>query len=516
MGLLFSVLVLAIAFGAFRSASQIWARAIFTMTLGILFFGILGAAFRKGEARVWWAGFALSGWAYLVLAFGPWSNDHVRPHLSTTDLFANLGGAVHWMKGSGPSSDELKLQTKLQQPVTLQFVSTPLSDVIDFLRDYTQVNLVIDHPALEAAGIDPNPPVTFHVEQITGKSAIKLLLRQVGLAYTVRDDVILITTAGHAGLATEDEYIQQIGHSLFALLVGLLGGMSSYCLRPRQREQARGQGSEDHRVGSDEPGPSQKRRKILIGTVGVLVIATLALSGWRLTPMIGDYWAVRKIVGGIKHGQYDAVEEGIHALKSRGTGENAIPAIVECLQAEDASVRLMAAWALFHLGPDAMQATLPLALATQDEYPDVRRKATETLGWLGPQTNRAVRSWVLAMKEEAVTAILLEALKDPDASVRSFACVELGKVCSEAEAVVQQIICGLKDESPEVRVHAARALQNMAGRGNSSLWQATHWLIEASFDENEDVRRAARDALEQINPSIAGELRGVTGRLPGN
>jgi len=90
---------------------------------------------------------------------------------------------------------ELEIERKLDDPIApFDFQQTPLSDVIDFLRDATGINIVVDWPGLEMAGITTNTPVSLRLEGVRFRSALNLLVRQLGLTYTIRDDVLLITT----------------------------------------------------------------------------------------------------------------------------------------------------------------------------------------------------------------------------------------------------------------------------------------------------------------------------------
>lgn len=73
-GLMALVLFAAIAFAALRGASAIWASVMFTLTLVLLSTAILGAFYCQRPARIAWAGFAVFGWAYLAMTFGPWPN----------------------------------------------------------------------------------------------------------------------------------------------------------------------------------------------------------------------------------------------------------------------------------------------------------------------------------------------------------------------------------------------------------------------------------------------------------
>jgi hypothetical protein len=84
----------------------------------------------------------------------------------------------------------------------LHFNANAFSDVIDFMRDVTGLNIWVDWAALESAGIGKNVPVTLRVRDVTVASALDLLLQTVGgnteLAYTVEGGVLRITTAERA------------------------------------------------------------------------------------------------------------------------------------------------------------------------------------------------------------------------------------------------------------------------------------------------------------------------------
>jgi hypothetical protein len=85
---------------------------------------------------------------------------------------------------------------KLTDPVTLEFVETPLSDVIDFLRDYTGVNVLIpfhgsDVDARTAIGFS-DQPVTVHVQSVPLRLALDCLLMPSGLDWDAIDELLLI------------------------------------------------------------------------------------------------------------------------------------------------------------------------------------------------------------------------------------------------------------------------------------------------------------------------------------
>jgi hypothetical protein len=84
--LLVAVAIFAIGMACLMFASTPWAGMLLSVTLGALTLALLGVFYRRGERRAFWAGFALCGWVYMTLSFGPWFIDHVRPRLVTANL----------------------------------------------------------------------------------------------------------------------------------------------------------------------------------------------------------------------------------------------------------------------------------------------------------------------------------------------------------------------------------------------------------------------------------------------
>jgi hypothetical protein len=80
------VVVCGFSIAALRASSALWASVTMTLAVGLFLTAVLGAAFRRGQARAFWAGFALFGWSYLIVVFGPWFRTEVAPHLVTTPI----------------------------------------------------------------------------------------------------------------------------------------------------------------------------------------------------------------------------------------------------------------------------------------------------------------------------------------------------------------------------------------------------------------------------------------------
>jgi type II secretory pathway component GspD/PulD (secretin) len=88
----------------------------------------------------------------------------------------------------------LAIETKLKDRISMNMDKQPLSEAITFLQNYTGLNIVLDPKALNEEGLTSASTVSLVVNQIQLKTALKLLLRPLGLTYKIEDDVVLITS----------------------------------------------------------------------------------------------------------------------------------------------------------------------------------------------------------------------------------------------------------------------------------------------------------------------------------
>ncbi len=89
---------------------------------------------------------------------------------------------------------EKRIEAALKSPTQLEFIETPLQDVIDFLKDHHRIEIQIDTRALADVGIGTDTPVTKNLKGVSLRSALRLMLRELGLTHTIQDEVLLITT----------------------------------------------------------------------------------------------------------------------------------------------------------------------------------------------------------------------------------------------------------------------------------------------------------------------------------
>ncbi len=71
-GLLGVIVILSMFFAGLRSGSNDWFKLIYTLVFLTLVFAAIAARYRGP----FWYGFAVAGWAYFLIAFGPWIATH--------------------------------------------------------------------------------------------------------------------------------------------------------------------------------------------------------------------------------------------------------------------------------------------------------------------------------------------------------------------------------------------------------------------------------------------------------
>ncbi len=98
---------------------------------------------------------------------------------------------------------EKKIEAALDAPTQLEFVNTPLSDVVDYLKKRHGIEIQLDKRALDDVGIGSDTPITKSLKGISLKSALRLILKEHGLTYAVSDEVLQITTPEEADARLE-------------------------------------------------------------------------------------------------------------------------------------------------------------------------------------------------------------------------------------------------------------------------------------------------------------------------
>ena len=93
---------------------------------------------------------------------------------------------------------EREIERKLIMPLSLDFKNTPLRQVVEDLRTWTGINIVVDKRALEEENLSLDQTVDMKLDGVSLKSALVNVLQQVKLTYVIKDEVLKITTEAQA------------------------------------------------------------------------------------------------------------------------------------------------------------------------------------------------------------------------------------------------------------------------------------------------------------------------------
>jgi len=207
------------------------------------------------------------------------------------------------------------------------------------------------------------------------------------------------------------------------------------------------------------------------------------------------------------------VEAATAELEQRGTA--ALPLIRRTLQdpAVDPARRKAALKAAAILGARAAEAIPDVAVALQE--PEFAPEAALALSFMGSAAVASLRDAIKSddavvrrealrslgkLRERAsidpqiVVPLLLEALSDPDSSVRNVAVTYLGIVRDSPEKEVAGLITALADAEAPVRQAAAEALSAYGLQAESAIPA----LKKAANDPDDDVKREAGRTLVHL------------------
>jgi len=173
--LLVVILVLGVGFAALRESNDLWDSSVFTLTLGVLLISVLLAVHRSEGKRAFWIGFALFGWSYLALSLVP----SLEPNLITTKALSYL---------------DSKVPGRSLGVFTIRLTGTGSGAPGNQVQN-------------DAFSIDGN--------QLATSSQGQVRIWDVATGRLLR------------GWGGTTENFVRIGHSLFALLAGWLGGLLS-------------------------------------------------------------------------------------------------------------------------------------------------------------------------------------------------------------------------------------------------------------------------------------------------
>ncbi|MFZ5833621.1 MAG: permease prefix domain 1-containing protein [Planctomycetota bacterium] len=94
-------------------------------------------------------------------------------------------------------------QQLLSKLITVEFVETPLSDVLEYLTDAAGIQYHVKKRALDETGLSLDVPVSFNLKNVPADMVLRLAFDQHGLAYRLENGVVIVTTPEEAETALE-------------------------------------------------------------------------------------------------------------------------------------------------------------------------------------------------------------------------------------------------------------------------------------------------------------------------
>jgi len=119
--------------------------------------------------------------------------------LALLGLIALTAGAGDDAKDEPKDKDRAVL-AKLDKPIPLNFKDAPLEDVLHFIKSATSgpgdpgIPIYVDPVGLQEAEKTMTSPVTVESKGEPLKTSLKRLLKPLGLTYTVKDGLLLVTS----------------------------------------------------------------------------------------------------------------------------------------------------------------------------------------------------------------------------------------------------------------------------------------------------------------------------------
>jgi hypothetical protein len=125
-----------------------------------------------------------------------------------------------------------KIQEKLDDPIAMDFGNeTPIEDVLKYIQsatadaNYSGIPIYVDPVGLQEAEKTLQSPITIKLEGVPLKTTLRLILKQLGLTYTVKDGFMKITNEDAEDQQTEIRVYPVADLAIIPLsLMGMGGG----------------------------------------------------------------------------------------------------------------------------------------------------------------------------------------------------------------------------------------------------------------------------------------------------
>lgn len=94
----------------------------------------------------------------------------------------------------GDNEVERRIQAALGEETSQNFVELPLSDAVAQISETHGIPIVVDNRALDEIGMSAEDPVNLTLANVSLRSFLRIMLRDLDLTYVIKDEVMQITT----------------------------------------------------------------------------------------------------------------------------------------------------------------------------------------------------------------------------------------------------------------------------------------------------------------------------------
>jgi len=98
--------------------------------------------------------------------------------------------------GMSVTDDErnAEVRAKLAKRTNMEFIETPLNQVLDFLRDAAEVQIHVKTRALDDAGIPTDVPMTYNLKDVSVETGLELMLDDLRLDFVIDRGLVIVST----------------------------------------------------------------------------------------------------------------------------------------------------------------------------------------------------------------------------------------------------------------------------------------------------------------------------------
>jgi hypothetical protein len=223
-------------------APGLWAGGTYLLSWTLVGLAGLGALMGRGKRRVPWLGAALFGAGTMILILRPAAERQTSPQRAAHHVLNSVRSHLPTALAQFPASSKnvaaanARIWNALEQPVPMRFPDvTPVEDVLKYVEQNTalpdggRLRIYVDPNGLMDAEKTMTSPVEINLEGVPLKTTLWLALQQLGLIYSVREGVLLITSPYSdnpiQGSWIDEDPFLLAGDSVLALLAAGLGAI---------------------------------------------------------------------------------------------------------------------------------------------------------------------------------------------------------------------------------------------------------------------------------------------------